>query len=58
MDPAPKTAATAEEEKAERARRRAAGLCPTCGDVKLSRYERAHGYQCSSCTARDEGREW
>ena len=39
----------------ELAARRAAGLCPTCGKVKLSAYERRNGYQCPSCTARDEG---
>ena len=38
-----------------RARRRAAGLCPTCGNVRLTKRERANGYQCPLCTARDEG---
>ena len=38
-----------------RARRRAAGLCPTCGNVRLTKRERANGYQCPFCTARDEG---
>lgn len=38
-----------------KAERRAKGLCPTCGVVRLSRVERARGYQCRDCTAQDVG---
>ena len=30
-------------------------VCRSCKRPRLSRYEWAHGYQCSDCTARDEG---
>ena len=38
-----------------RSERRKAGLCPTCGKVRLTARERARGYQCRDCTALDEG---
>lgn len=44
----------AQTKREQSSRRRALGLCPTCGDVRLSRYERARGYQCGACTRRDE----
>ncbi len=32
------------------------GTCPTCNEPgALTRYEARKGYQCSTCTARDEG---